>query len=186
MKKLLLVACIIVCGRSSFGQIGPLTTGPVLPVYDTPPWAETDVLNLNSPDFIRIVDGLEVSQPSRISDGLDIHTTRLLSDSVKLAKMGLPYEGRPYVICTSEVTNLRQYIYDKARIGLNLRGMNIPIILNNTLITPDKYSLLGRVAKKDITDVKVLKQVPPGYTTRYTMPWGAIVVKTREDRSHTL
>jgi len=185
MKKLLLVACIIVCGRSSFGQIGPLTIRPVLPVYDTPPWATTDVLNLNSPEFVRIVDGLEVSQQSKIF-GLDIHTTRLLSDSVKLAKMGLPYEGRPYVICTSEVTNLRQYIYDKAGIGLNLRGMNIPIILNNTLITPDKYSLLGQVAKKDITDVKVLKQVPAGYTTQYAMPWGAIAVKTRADGSHSL
>jgi hypothetical protein len=186
MKKLLLVACIIICGGSSFGQIGPLTTRPVLPVYDTPPWVATDVLNLNSPDFIRIVDGLEVSQPSRISDRLDIRTTRLLSDSVKFAKMEVPYEGRPYIICTSEVTNLRQYIYDKAGIGLNLRGMNIPIILNNKLITPDRYSLLGQVSKKDITDVKVLKQVPPVYTTRYTMPWGAIVVKTSAGGSHTL
>lgn len=153
--------------------------GDALPAYNLPSNARIGVFNINSTHFIRILDGFQLAKGYKIPTEVKINSGWELSDSAKLRELKLPYKSNPYLILNTMATGIRQYIYTKAGMGHELFGMNIPIILNNELITPSKYPVLENLDSNQIYRIKFIKLVPAYYLKEYEMPWGAVEVLTK-------
>lgn len=179
MKKLLIIIFIILSGNESFCQLRRMPKGHILPAYNFSSNSRIGVFNINSTRFIRILDGFQLAKDYKIPLGIKINSGWELNDSVKLRELKLPYKSKPYLILNTMATSIRQFIYTKADIGHELLGMNIPIILNNRLITPDKYSMLEKLKSNQIYKIKFIKSVPSRYKKEYEMPWGAIEVMAK-------
>lgn len=178
MKKLAIVVCILLNGLPCFSQSAITTDKNVLPAYYVP-GQKIDFFNANSPYFIRILDGLQLKKNDTIPANINVSFLERLSDSVAFRKLGLPASGKPYMIFNTHVTTLRQYIYSKAGIGQRVR--NLPVILNDTLITPEQYSQLDNLDSSRILTVQFLKVVPDRYSRQFQMPLGAIKVFSRSE-----
>lgn len=130
-------------------------------------------LNINSKNFIRILDGFELKANNPVSKIIKINSVRRISDTLKLKNLGIKSFNRPYMFLSSFASDTRRYIYSKAKIDYELQEINLPIILNKKLITFDKYSLLDKL---DTSRILTAKYVRLNKIGSYEMPLGVVEV----------
>jgi hypothetical protein len=136
-------------------------------------------INENSKSFIRVLDGLLMPENSSVPKNIPINSIQRLSNETELNKMGLTYDGKPYMFLCSYPTSIRQYIYANANINYQLKEVNLPIILNNILITEDKYAMVENIDTSRIVSIKYIK--PEKLQSRYKIAiLGAVEVKLKK------
>lgn len=136
----------------------------------------TLILNFNSKEFIRILDGFELKENNVIPKSIKINSVRRLNDTLKLKKLGIENFEKPYMLLSSFALNTRRFIYTKANIDYQLQEINLTVILNNELITFAKYSLLDNLDTSLIKTVKYVRPDPMFFKYNIEMPLGIIQV----------
>lgn len=114
-------------------------------------------LDIHSDKFIRILDGFELDEKFAIPQNFKINSVWRLSDTLKLRKLGIENFKKPYMLLSSFASDTRRFIYKKANISFQFKELNLPIFLNNKLITFDKYSFLDNLDTAFITSVTYIK-----------------------------
>jgi hypothetical protein len=130
-------------------------------------------LNINSKNFIRVLDGFELKANNPVPKIIKINSVRRTSDTLKLQHLGIKDVNNLYMFLSSFASDTRRYIYAKAKIDYELQEVNLPIILNNKIITFDKYSLLDKL---DTSQILTAKYVRVNKMGSYETPLGVIVV----------
>lgn len=141
--------------------------------------SKTLTLNIQSKEFVRIVDGIKLNQDFVIPKSFKINSIWRLSDSVKLKKLGIENFEKPYMLLSSFASDTRRFIYKIAHIRYQFQELNLPIFLNNQLITFDKYSLLNNLDTTLITTAKYIKPTSKVIDFK-NMPFGFIKVTAKE------
>jgi hypothetical protein len=142
--------------------------------YDSNPNIIT--INFNSNKFIRIFDGFELPEDSLVPKNIEINSIRRTNDTLKLKQLGIKNYEKPYMILCSFPTSVRQFIYSRANISYELKEINLPIIINNKIITFNKYQELNKLDTNRIVSVKYYKSVPEYFKINMGMPFGVISV----------
>ncbi len=135
--------------------------------------SQTLTLNINSKNFIRVLDGFELKENNLVPKIIKINSVRRISDTIKLKHLGIENFNHPYMFLSSFASDIRRYIYAKANIDYELQEANLPIILNKKLITFDKYSLLDKLDTSQILTAKYVRLNKMG---SHKMPLGAVKV----------
>jgi hypothetical protein len=130
---------------------------------------------INQKDFITIVDGIRV-EDKEFPKKIKINSSRSLGDTLKLKRLGITYFEKPYMFLSSFASDVRQLIYSKANINYELQEINLPIILNDDLITFSKYSLVDNLDTSQISTVRYIKPGSKFSTQNLKMPLGVIQV----------
>ena len=145
--------------------------------------SKTLTINIHSKEFIRILDGFKLDKNFAIPKNFKINSVWRLSDTLKLKKLGIENFTKPYTLLSSFASDTRRFIYKKANISFQFRELNLPIFLNNKLITFDKYSLLDNLDTTFITSAKYIKPESK-FLRNNKMPFGFIkVITTKETTS---
>lgn len=112
--------------------------------------SETFVLDYNSKQFIRILDGLKLDSVDSVGRSQGIGQVFRSSDNVFLNEIGLAYEGKPYMIMNSvsehynEVVKpgLVDSVFQKFHVPFVFRGRLVDyafVAKNKRLIKQSKY-----------------------------------------------
>lgn len=136
--------------------------------------------NINSSSFIRILDGLRLGNEEQVPKGLSINKIWKLSDSMKLAEIGLPYTDKPYMILNTSVNKIRQYIKSKTEIPYDYYLRNLPVFIDGDLVSLNQYARLNHLDTNTVHSIKFIKEVSTKKSQGYEMPWGAILIQTKE------
>ena len=138
------------------------------------PVSTTTYINFDSDKHIRIFDGFLIPQNGANPANLKINSVTTGNDAERAKIYHLPISKKPYIILSTEVTDLRSYIYKLANLSLKFRDKNLPIVLNGELITFDKYAILDKLDQKNIVKAEWsdIKKVTPKTQT----PFGVIKV----------
>ncbi|MDQ2720615.1 MAG: hypothetical protein M3Z26_12765 [Bacteroidota bacterium] len=140
--------------------------------------SKTLTLNINSKEFIRILDGFELRTKNPVPKNIKINSVRRVSDTLKLKDLKIGNFNKPYMFLSSFASDTRSYIYAKAKIDYELQNINLPIVLNKKLITFDKYTLVDNLDTSRILTAKHIKQ-PSRVKYKSEMPLGMIEVTYR-------
>jgi len=119
-------------------------------------------LNLNSNEFVRIKDGVILTNLDSIKS--NVNEIFRISDSDELIKLELPNKEKPYMIINSGFDNYSQYVN---LVDEKFQKFQIPFVFNDKIITyaegqkilDKKNSKLTYSSNKYIKD----KKVPFGY-----------------------
>lgn len=119
-------------------------------------------LNLNSNEFVRIKDGVILTNLDSIKS--NVNQIFRISDSDELIKLELPNKEKPYMIINSGFDNYSQYVN---LVDEKFQKFQIPFVFNDKIITyaegqkilDKKNSKLTYSSNKYIKD----KKVPFGY-----------------------
>ncbi|HET7118448.1 MAG TPA: hypothetical protein VFI29_18270 [Hanamia sp.] len=171
--KTLFIICTCFLSLTGLGQQNGLNGNDNQHIYATN--AKILTLNTNSKDFIRILDGLELDKNFSIPKNFKINSVWRLSDTLKLKKLGIENFKEPYMLLSSFASDTRRFIYKKANIRYQFKELNLPIFLNNELITFDKYSLLNNCDTTLITSARYIKPESK-FSRNNKMPFGFIRV----------
>ncbi len=122
----------------------------------------TFILNLNSNEFVRIKDGVILTNLDSIKS--NVNQIFRISDSDELIKLELPNKEKPYMIINSGFDNYSQYVN---LVDEKFQKFQIPFVFNDKIITyaegqkilDKKNSKLTYSSNKYIKD----KKVPFGY-----------------------
>ncbi len=179
-SSLIILSLLLFFNSSCLGQKIDSSAFLTPPLMDLPDKSGMVMVDVNSTSFIRILDGLILKDSFKIPRSLSIQNIIRLSDTAKLKQMGLNDFQKPYMIFdTRRKAKARWFIYNKVKSHLLKSGRNLPIILNNHLITPDHYSILSQLDIDAIRKISYLRVVPGRFSKKYGMPWGAIKVSTK-------
>jgi hypothetical protein len=117
-----------------------------------------------------------LSKDNLAPKNIEINSIRRTNDTLKLRQLGIVNYEKPYMILSSFPTGIRQYIYSRANISYELKEINLPIIINNKIITFNKYEELNKLDTNRIVSVKYHKYVSESFKTNMKMPFGVISV----------
>ena len=171
--KPLFIICTCFLSITSFGQQNDLNQNDNEHIYATN--SKILTINIHSKDFIRILDGFELDENFAIPKSFKINSIWRLSDTLKLKKLGIENFTKPYMLLSSFASDTRRFIYKKANIGFQFKELNLPIFLNNKLITFDKYSSLDNLDTTFITSARYFKSESK-FLKNNKMPFGFIKV----------
>ena len=135
-------------------------------------------LNLKSSLYVRIFDGFQLKD-NELPTKFIISKVLTTKDSIRLKRMGINIAQKPYMILSSNVSDVRQFIYTQAKVNTYYEGFNLPIILNGELITFGKYNKLEKIDTNKISRVIWLKVAPKYLKNSELLPFGAILVTLR-------
>lgn len=135
-------------------------------------------LNFNDNTYVRILDGILLKENELVPSNLKFDKIIITKDSIRLKGIGIKYTGKSYMVLNSDLTPLRQYIYNKAKVSIEFKEINLPIIINGELITPAKYDVLEKTPKNLISKAYYLKTLPKGLKSQVKLPLGAVFVIT--------
>jgi hypothetical protein len=155
-------------------QIGlfyEFTNGQSLPI------STQTTFNFSSSKYIRILDGYLLPDTIKNPSNLNINRIITLEDAENIKRYNLPASKKPYMILSTEVSDLRNYIYELANVNSVFRGINLPIVLNNQLITFEKYQMFELIDKKKISQAKLVKEKKM-YNGMRT-PFGIVKITTK-------
>ena len=176
--KVLFIICTCFLSITSFGQENGLNEIDSQHIYATN--SKILTLNIHSKEFIKILDGFELDENFVIPKNFKINSVWRLSDTLKLKKLGIENFKKPYMLLSSFASDARRFIYKKANISFQFKELNLPIFLNNKLITFDKYSLLDNLDTTVITSARYFKPESKSLTSS-KMPFGFIKVITAKE-----
>lgn len=132
-------------------------------------------IDLKSNLYIRIFDGFQLKD-NELPPKFIINKVITTKDSSRLKELGINIVPKPYMIISSNVTDVRQIIYTKAKVNNHYEDLNLPIILNGELITFEKYDKLEKIDTSKISNVALLKTAPKSIKNTEMLPFGAISV----------
>lgn len=121
--------------------------------------SQSSVLDLSSNNYTRVFDGFRIKNgelPKNIATDKIIET----GDTIRLKNLGIVNIHKRYMFLNSEVTDLRLFIYKKAKLSNDYSGVNLPLVINKQLITFDKYSILDKIDTNRIAKVMFVKDTP--------------------------
>ena len=181
MKRIIIISVICLMSIACFGQNEQsMESMSSQRIIDLPDKKHLRFNNINSPDFIRILDGLELEKDFKIPKEISINKIWKLSDSGKLAEVGLPYTDKPYMILNTSVNKIRQYIKSKANVPYDYYLRNLPVFIDGDLVTLNQYTRLNDLDTNTVRSIKFIKEVSTKKSQGYEMPWGAILIHTDE------
>lgn len=134
-------------------------------------------IDLNSNDYIRVVDGL-IASDSLYFNSLKINSYRKISDPERLHELGLKEEVKPFLFICSNPSENREILNKKAGIPYWKQQFMIPIILDDELLTPNKYYKIDELNTPNVLTV-VYYPNDTVWNDRIKMPLGAIKVTTK-------
>lgn len=175
--KILLIICTCFFIKICYGQRYKFRQNDSSHIYEATN-ATVLSLNINSKGFTRILDGFRLKENKIIPKNIRINTVRRLSDTFKLKNIGIKDFKKPYMFLSSFASDTRRFVYSKADIDYKLQEINLPIILNNKLITFSKYSLIDNLDTNQISTVKYIKPDKIFLKNYFEMPLGIIQVTT--------
>lgn len=109
----------------------------------------TSLWNVNDTSFIRILDGVLLKN-TEIIDVTIVNRISKISDIERLEPLGLKMEVKPYMLLNTVLKRNRYLIFQKAGVDEKFIDINLPIVVNNKLITVDNYDELEAVEVEDI------------------------------------
>lgn len=137
----------------------------------------TQKIDLNSTDYIRVVDGL-ITSDSLYFNSMNINSYRKISDPERLHELGLKEEMKPFLFICSVPSENREVLNNKAGIPYWKQEFMIPIILDKELLTPNKYFKIDELNTHNTSTV-VYDPNDTVWNNRIKMPLGAIKVTTK-------
>jgi hypothetical protein len=173
--KIVLIICICFLPTTSFEQKNAFNQNDNMHIYATN--SKILHLDIHSKEFIKILDGFKLDKNFVIPKNLKINSIWRLSDTFKLKKLGIENFEKPYILLSSFALDTRRFIYKKANIGFEYKELNLPIFLNDKLITFDKYSLLDNLDTTSIISARYFKPQSK-FLKNNKMPFGFIKVVT--------
>ncbi len=139
--------------------------------------SKTVSIDYNSDSFIRIFDGIQLSQKDIRGgiNGIPINSVKRTNDTTLLKSLGIKDFSKPYMFLSSGYNDFRDFVYSKLDIDQQLKELNLPLIINGKLILLNDYNKLNRIDKNRITKIKFDKNV---HLQSFTLPMGAIIINT--------
>src|SRR5699024_5797186 len=160
MKRIIIISVICLMSIACFGQNEQsMESMSSQRIIDLPDKRHLQFNNINSPDFIRLLDGLKLKKNEKVPKGVSINKIWRLSDSAKLAKIGLTYTGKPYMILNTSVNKIRQYIKSKMNEPYDYYLRNLPVFIDGDLVRLNQYARLNNLDTNTILSIKFIKEV---------------------------
>ena len=94
-------------------------------------------LNLNSPEFIRIKDGIFLSELDSVKFG--VNEIFRISDPDELTRLGLSNKKKPYMIINTGFENYSQYV---GLVDEKFQKFQIPFVFKDKIITHDEAQMI--------------------------------------------
>jgi hypothetical protein len=162
----------------SYCQRPVVTKKDSILLFSTPATKGTNEFSFNRNSYVRVLDGFLLgSKP--IPKGTEIFSKRKISDINILNKMGVKYPGKPVMFFNSRVTPFHDFIYKRLNESNIFYGINLPLIVNNELITPEKYYKVEKLDTLKVAKINFIKKSSlPKYANLIT---GAIIVTTKKN-----
>lgn len=113
--------------------------------------------NIHDRSIVRVLDGLQLNDSGDMLKEIKIITIRRLNDPVKLQRIGIKEGDRMHIFYSSRVTEFHKDVYSLANLPSELRDVNIPLVINNELITPEKYHFVEKLNVNQITEIEFVK-----------------------------
>lgn len=111
------------------------------------------VWDVNNISFIRILDGVLLKDSEKIDADI-VNRIIKISDVDRLNLLGLKIEEKPYMLLNTVVDSNRYFIYQKANLDGKFVDINLPIVINNKLITRGNYHALQNMKEDNIIQCK--------------------------------
>lgn len=159
-----------------YSQQPALTKKDSILLFSTPATQKNNEYTFSRNSYVRVLDGFLLGSKS-ISKGIEIFSKRIISDTNILKKLGIKYPGKPILFFNSRVTPFHDFVYRGQKEPGIFYGINLPIIVNNELITPEKYYKVEKMDTSKITKIKFIKK--SSLLAKYNnLIIGAIIVTT--------
>ncbi|GEM_PF-5171574 len=134
--------------------------------------------NFSSKNHIRILDGFILPESEDTPNDLKINRVITVNNEERRVQYNLPLRDKPYMILSTEVSEIRNFIYDLAHVNSNLAGLNLPILLNGRLIVFKEYAILENVKKENILSAEFISTKEN--KSKNLTPFGIIKVITKK------
>lgn len=166
---LIFSALTFFCATGSGKGFQPISNTDTIPVF-------AEKIDLNSKNYIRVVDGF-ITPDTLFFNSLKINSIRKIGDSQKLHELGLKVRSKPFMFICSDPGPKREYLNRLAGIEYWKQEYIVLIILNNELITPNKYYKIEELETDKVVKA-VYDQNDTTWDFKIKMPLGAIKVQT--------
>jgi hypothetical protein len=145
---------------------------------DNPSLIQKEPYTLLAETELYVLDGLFLRGSEAIPSDLEIIKTLKVKDSTMLKKMGIVPIHKSYTFYVSSPTSFHNYIYSITDFPSEMNGMNLPIIIDTKLITPDLYKKLSFEKKDKILKTRFCPKSELMKNKR--IAFGAIIVETKK------
>jgi hypothetical protein len=159
--KIVLTVLILIIGKKVSGQQLPSNNNIIM--------------DFRSNIYIRVFDGIRL-KTNELPAHVKVNQMVTTQDTAKLKELGIIRYDKPYMILNSEVSDVRGFLSNKANLDRKFMDINLPIILNNKLITFNEYAKLNSLDTNKVTKVIYSKRVSEFIERGKVLPFGAILV----------
>jgi hypothetical protein len=113
--------------------------------------------NLYDKSIVRVLDGLQLNESESVPKEIEITAIRRLNDRVALQNLGIKKIDKQHIFYSSRVSTFHKDVYSLVNLPSELRDVNVPLVINNELITPEKYHSVEEMNISRITKMEFIK-----------------------------